>query len=117
MIEQGDLFWLNLSKPTGSEPGFRRPVVVVQSNMFNKSMIKTAVVCALTTNLRRGEAPGNVRLNKGEAGLKQESVVNVSKIFTVDKSHLNEKIGTLSAKRLVQIVKGIELVVRPFAGV
>ncbi len=113
MIEQGDLFWLSLSKPTGSEPGFRRPVVVVQSDMFNRSKIKTVVVCALTTNLSRGEAPGNVRLNKGEAGLKQESVVNVSQVFTVDRSHLKEKIGTISPKRIIQIVKGIELVIRP----
>ncbi|MBX9879581.1 MAG: type II toxin-antitoxin system PemK/MazF family toxin [Candidatus Obscuribacterales bacterium] len=113
MIEQGDLFWLNLAKPTGSEPGFRRPVVVVQNGMFNRSKIRTAVVCALTTNMSLGEAPGNVRLNKGEAGLKQESVVNVSQIFTVDRSHLKEKIGTISPRRVVEIIKGIELVIRP----
>lgn len=112
-IAQGDLFWLSLSKPTGSEPGLRRPVVVVQSDMFNRSKIRTTVVCAITTNLSRSEAPGNVRLNKGEAGLKQVSVVNVSQIFTVDKGHLKDKLGRVSAKRVIQIIKGIELVMHP----
>ena len=69
MIRQGDIYWLDLGSPKGSEPGFRHPHVVIQNDVFNASRINTVVVCALTTNLRRAQAPGNVILNKGEANL------------------------------------------------
>jgi mRNA interferase MazF len=113
VINQGDVFWIDLGEPSGSEPGYRHPHVVIQNNVFNRSRISTAVVCALTSNLRRAEVPGNVLLEKGEANLPQQSVVNVSQIFTVDKRDLEEKIGMLSRRRIRQIVDGVRLVIEP----
>lgn len=113
MIRQGDIYWVDLGPPTGSGPGYRHPHVVIQNNVFNRSRINTAMVCALTSNVKRGDAPGNVVLNKGEGNLKKQSVVNVSQVFTVDKSQLVEKIGTLSADRVREILEGLLLVVEP----
>ena len=103
VIQQGDIFWIELDEPSGSEPGYRHPHVVIQNNVFNRSRINTVVVCALTSNLRRATAPGNVLLAPGEANLPRQSVVNVSQIFTVDKSQLSDKIGALSARRVRDI--------------
>ena len=113
VINQGDVFWIDLGDPSGSSPGYRHPHVVVQNNVFNKSRINTVVVCVLTSNLKRAEAPGNILLEQGEANLSKQSVVNVSQIFTVDKRDLDEKIGTLSAKRIHQVLAGINLVLEP----
>ncbi len=112
-IDQGDVFWVDLGEPTGSAPGYRHPHVVIQNNVFNRSRINTVVVCALTSNLRRAGVPGNVLLDEGEAGLPRRSVVNVSQVFTVDKSQLGEKIGTLSAARVREILDGLRLVTEP----
>ena len=113
VINQGDLFWVDLGEPSGSEPGYRHPHIVIQNNVFNRSRINTVVVCALTSNLARAEAPGNVLLEVGEANLCRPSVVNVSQIFTVDKRDLTEKIGSLSRKRVVQILDGVRLLTEP----
>jgi mRNA interferase MazF len=113
VINQGDLFWVDLGDPAGSEPGYRHPHVVIQNNVFNRSRINTVIVCALTSNVRRAKAPGNVLLDKGEASLPKQSVVNVSQIFTVDKRDLGERIGTLSQGRVRQILDGIRLVLEP----
>ena len=113
VIRQGDVYWVDLGEPSGSEPGYRHPCVVVQNDVFNQSRIRTVVVCALTSNLKRAEAPGNVLLEKGEANLPKQSVVNVSQIFTVDKTQLGEYIGTLSPRRVRQILAGVLLVVTP----
>jgi len=113
VIRQGDVFWVDLGEPAGSEPGYPHPHVVVQNNIFNQSRINTAVVCALTSNLRRGQAPGNVTLRKGEANLPKRSVVNISQLYTVDKRALTEKIGTLSQDRINEIVSGIRLLIEP----
>lgn len=113
VIRQGEIYWIDLDDPSGSGPGFRHPHVVIQNNLFNRSRINTAVVCAITSNLKRAEAPGNVLLDSGEANLPKRSVVNVSQIFTVDKRALDEKIGTLSAARIQQIMDGIRLVLEP----
>ena len=101
-----------MGAPSGSGPGFLRPYVVVQNNVFNKSRIGT-VVCGLTSNLRRAEARGNVLLEEGEAGLPKRSVVNVSQLYTVDKHDLIEKIGSLSPDSLQEVVHGIQLLVEP----
>jgi len=87
--------------------------VVIQNNVFNRSRIRTVVVCALTSNLKRAAAPGNVLLERGEANLPKQSVVNVSQIFTVDKSDLGEKVGTLSSQRVQEILDGIRLLTEP----
>jgi mRNA interferase MazF len=113
MIRQGDIYWIDLDDPKGSGPGYRHPHVVVQNNIFNGSRIGTVVVCALTSNLKRADAPGNVLLKKGEANLKKDSVVNISQLVTVDKADLLEKIGALSPARVREIVAGICLLIEP----
>lgn len=113
VIKQGEIYWVDLSDPRGSEPGFRHPHVVIQNNLFNTSQINTVVVCSLTSNLRRGKAPGNVQLRKGEANLPKKSVVNISQVFTVNKSDLTEKIGQVSEKRILEILDGIKLLTEP----
>ena len=113
VIRQGEIYWIELEEPVGSGPGYRHPHVVIQNNLFNWSRIRTVVVCALTSNLMRGEAPGNVVLENGEGGLTRQSVVVVSQVFTVDKSQLCEYIGTLSGPRVRQILEGVNLVLEP----
>lgn len=113
VINQGDIFWIDLDEPLGSEPGYRRPHVVIQNNVFNRSRISTVVVCILTSNLRRAAAPGNVLIEAGEADLLEPSVVNVSQIFTVNKPQLVEKIGTISLERVRQIIEGVRLLTEP----
>ncbi|WP_420640648.1 type II toxin-antitoxin system PemK/MazF family toxin [Candidatus Leptofilum sp.] len=113
VINQGDVFWLFTGLPSRSEPGFRRPHVVIQNNVFNHSQINTTVVCAITSNLYRAQVPGNVRLYKGEANLPKSSVVNISQLLTVDKLTLTEKIGTLSKDRVLQILAGLQLLTEP----
>lgn len=113
VINQGDVYWIYLREPLGSEPGYRHPHVVIQNNLFNHSQIGTIVVCALTSNLKRASAPGNILLNLGEANISKPSVVNVSQILTVDKSQLGEYIGSLSARRVRQVLDGLKLVLEP----
>lgn len=113
VINQGDIYWTELGEPAGSGPGYKHPHVVVQNNLFNRSQIRTVLVCPLTTNLRRATAPGNVILDKKESHLPKQSVVNVSQVFTVDKSQLDEYVGTLSNKRIAEILNGIKLVMEP----
>jgi mRNA interferase MazF len=113
VIRQGDVYWIDLGYPSGSSPGYKHPHVVVQNNIYNKSLIKTAIVCAITSNMKRASAPGNVQLRKGEGNLSKDCVVNISQILTVDKSELIEKIGTLSQSRILQIIRGIEQLLSP----
>ena len=113
MISQGDLFWVDLGEPSGSRPGFRRPFVVVQNDVFNSSRLTTVIVCALTSNLRRAEAPGNVLLAKGEGRLSKDSVVNVTQLFTIDKAELTNRIGRLGRNRVAEVLRGIRLVLDP----
>ena len=113
MIRQGDVYWFDFGKPSGSGPGFLRPCVVMQNDAFNESAINTVVVCALTTNLRRARIPGNVLLDEGEADLPERSVVMVSQLFTVDKEDLMDKIGTLSTEHVRQIFEGIYHLLTP----
>ncbi len=113
VVNQGDVFWIDFREPSGSEPEYRHPHVVIQNNVFNRSRINTVVVCALTSNLKRAKAPGNVLLDKGEASLPRKSVVNISQIFTVNKSDLAEKIGSLSRSSFYQVLEGIQLLIEP----
>jgi mRNA interferase MazF len=107
MIRQGEVHWVDFGNPKGSEPGFRRPCVIVQNDAFNASRISTVVVAAITANLRLGEAFGNVTLRKGEAGLRSRSVVNISQITTVDRDMLDGRLGKLSRRRLGQVLDGV----------
>lgn len=113
VIHQGDVYWIDLGEPEGSEPGYTRPFVVIQNNVFNLSRLNTVIVCAITSNLKRAASPGNVLLEEGEANLSKASVVLVTQVFTVDKEQLGEYVGTLSKKRVRQILNGEELVTEP----
>jgi mRNA interferase MazF len=113
VIKQGEIYWVDLGDPRGSEPAFRHPHIVIQNNLFNSSRLNTVVVCTLTSNLKRADAPGNVLLPKGEANLLKQSVVNITQIFTVNKSDLEEKIGKVSEARLGEILDGIKLLTEP----
>ena len=113
VVEQGDVFWVELGDPSGSGPGYRHPHVVIQNNVFNQSRIRTVVVCAITSNVRLAAAPGNVRLPRGEANLPKASVVNVSQLYTVDRTDLVEKIGSLAPARMDQVLEGVRLLIEP----
>jgi mRNA interferase MazF len=113
VIRQGEVYWVDLGRPSGSGPGFRHPHVVIQNDLFNRSAIGTVIVCALTSNLARAASPGNVPLGNGEANLPRRSVVNVSQVFTVDKAALVKRIGNVSAERLGQILDGVRLLTEP----
>jgi mRNA interferase MazF len=113
VIEQGEIYWVDLGQPSGSEPGYRHPHVVIQNNVFNASKINTVVICALTSNIRRAQAPGNVVLRKGEANLPNQSVINISQIYTVNKEDLVDKIGKVSENRVNEILEGIKLLTEP----
>lgn len=115
VINQGDIYWLDFETPRGSEPAYRHPVVVIQSDLFNHTQIKTVVVCELTSNLKYAKAPGNVLLNKGEANLPKQSVVNVTQIYTANKIELLDYLGSLSPKRVREILKGLLLLLEPRA--
>ncbi len=113
MIRQGDVFWLDLETPRGSEPGYRRPCVVVQNDLLNRSRLYTVVVCAITSNLKRAEVPGNVVLEEGEGGLPKSSVVMATQIFTVDREYFSEPIGVIPRERLESVLAGIRFVIEP----
>lgn len=109
-MERGDIWWANLPEPIGSTPGYRRPVLVVQSNSFNHSRINTVVIAVITRNLELAKAPGNVFLSTRSSGLPKDSVVNVSQILTLDKSFLTYYVHSLSAKKIGQVENGLRLV-------
>ena len=111
-VNQGDIYWVPLKEPGGSEPGYIHPHVVIQENVINRSRIHTVVVCALTTNLKRAKAPGNVLLETGEANLPKQSVVVVSQVSTVEKTQLGEYIGSLTPQRVTQILAGMRFLQR-----
>jgi mRNA interferase MazF len=107
---RGEIWWAKLPIPSSSEPGYKRPLVIVQSDAFNQSRINTVIAAVVTSNLRLSEAPGNVPLSKKDANLPKKSVVNVSQLITVDKSYLTEKAGELSPEKLKELEAGIRLV-------
>ncbi|HEY2901358.1 MAG TPA: type II toxin-antitoxin system PemK/MazF family toxin [Polyangia bacterium] len=107
---QGDVYWADLGGPKGSEPGYRRPVVVVQADALNRSRLATAVCVALTSNLKWAEAPGNVHLPASATGLPKDSVANLSQIVTLDKTELSERVGNLSRAKLELVLSGIDVV-------
>ena len=113
VVQQGDIFWVELEEPKGSGPGYRHPYVIVQNDVFNSSRINTTIGTALTSNLSRADIPANVRVKKGEANLPKASVVTATQIVTIDKSDLKEKIGRLSRDRVREILDGLQLVTEP----
>jgi mRNA interferase MazF len=112
-VEQGDVYWIDLRIELGALAAGRRPYVVVQNDLTNRTGLATAIVCAVTTNMRRALFPGNVIMEAGEGGLKQRSVANVSQLVTVDRSMLVSKLGKLSDARVREIVRGVRLLIEP----
>ena len=110
MIAQGEVWWADLGDPAGSEPGFRRPVVVVQGDAFNASSLRSVICVALTSNLRWADAPGNVLLPARATGLPKPSVANVSQVVTLDRGALTERAGRLSASNFELVLGGIDVV-------
>ena len=109
-MRRGEIWWAALGQPSGSAPGYRRPVLILQTNDFNESRIHTVVVVALTSNLGLAQAPGNVLCRRKDTGLSRSSVVNVSQIATIDKQALLKRAGALSVPKLARVEAGLRLV-------
>jgi len=109
-VYRGEIWWASLPEPTGSEPGYRRPVLIVQDNAFNQSLIQTVIVVVITSNLDLAQAPGNVILPRKATGLPRDSVVNVSQVVTIDKAFLSERVGSLSDDIQEAVDQGLRLV-------
>jgi mRNA interferase MazF len=110
VIAQGEVWWADLGEPIGSEPGFRRPVLVVQGDSLNRSRIATSVCIPLTSNLKWGDAPGNVVLKAKSTGLPKDSVANLSQIVALDKTALTERAGRISKRQLQLVFAGLDIV-------
>jgi mRNA interferase MazF len=110
VISQGEIWWADIPPPAGSEPGFRRPVVVVQGDALNRSRIATVVCVPLTSNLKWADAPGNVLLAARSTSLPKDSVANVSQIVVLDRTFLTERVGKLSAAKVELLLSGIDVV-------
>lgn len=108
-MKRGEVWWATLPPPGGSGPGFRRPVLIIQSDPFNDSRISTAIVAVITSNLALAEAPGNVRTGRNDSGLAKPSVVNVSQVLTLDKSLLTERVRALPGAVMTRVDHGLRL--------
>ncbi len=109
-MKRGEVWWADMPEPSASEPGFCRPVLIIQSDEFNRSRINTIVAAAITSNTKLGVAPGNVTLTKKSIGLNRESVINVSQLITLDRSFLNDRVGNISATKMQEVDEGVRLV-------
>ena len=110
VVERGDVWWADLGEPEGSEPGFRRPVLVVQADAFNRSRLQTVIAVVMTSNLHLIDAPGNVLMPARATGLPRDSVANVSQVVTIDRDSLTEKIERLRGRLLKDVDDGLRLV-------
>lgn len=108
-LARGDVWWADLLEPRGSEPGYRRPLLIVQNDAFNRSRLRTTIAVVLTSKLRLLEAPGNVLVTARASGLPRDSVANVSQLITVDRTVLTERVGRLPASLLDQVADGLRL--------
>ena len=107
---RGEIWWADLPEPRGSEPGYRRPVLIIQADPFNRSRIQTVIVAVITSNLNLADAPGNVFLPSSDSGLPKDSVVNVSQLLTLDKSFLTASVGKISNRSQSEVDLGLKLV-------
>lgn len=110
VIERGEIWWASLLEPVDSSPGLPRPVLVIQSDKFNRSRISTVVIAIITTNLKLADAEGNVLLTTRQSHLPKDSTVNISQLFTIDKSLLRDYVGALPAKKMEQVDNGLRLI-------
>ena len=109
-MQRGEIWWASLREPAGSEPGYRRPVLIVQADDFNRSSIRTVICASVTSNLTLAVAPGNVQLSPRTSGLPKPSVVNVSQLISVDRTRLTERVKSLDAQSMRQVDEGLRLV-------
>jgi mRNA interferase MazF len=109
-VQRGEIWWADLPEPRRSEPGFRRPVLVIQADPFNRSRIQTVLVAVITSTLDLADAPGNVLIRSGVSGLPRDSVVNVSQIVTLDRRFLTEQVGTLPVRVQASVDAGLRLI-------
>jgi mRNA interferase MazF len=109
-LRRGAIWWADLAEPLGSEPGYRRPVLIVQDDRFNESNLATVIVLALTSNLKYGMMPGNVLLTRGQSGLAKDSIANATQLITIDKRWLDEYVGDAPASAMRQIEHGLRTV-------
>lgn len=109
-MQRGEIWWAELPVPKGSGPGYRRPVLIVQADAFNRSRISTVVAAVISLNLRLADAPGNVLLSRRQSGLPKDSVVNISQLLTLDRKYLSERAGNLSPKHMAVVDDGLKLV-------
>lgn len=109
-MRRGDIYWADLGTPTGSAPPKRRPVLIVQADSFNASLIGTVVAAVVTTNQQLAAAPGNVAVSKRDSKLPKDSVVNVSQIVTLDKTMLGKRVSSLTTERMTEVSAGLRLV-------
>ena len=112
VVKRGEIWWADLPEPTGSEPGYRRPVLIIQADDFNRSQIATVIALAITSNTKLANAPGNVLLSKKQTGLSKTSVANISQAITIDKNFLTEKTGCLDSKTFKKIESGLRLILK-----
>ncbi len=110
VIRRGQVWWTDLGVPRGASPGFQRPAIVVQANGFNRTDIDSVIVAISTTNLRLARMPGNVPISPGVGGLREDSVINITQLFTVDKNDLIELLGSVPNTLMEQIDEGLRLV-------
>ncbi len=108
-MKRGEIWWAALPPPSGSGPGFRRPVLVIQSDPFNDSRISTAIIAVITSNLALADAPGNVRVSRRDSGLAKPSVVNVSQVMTIDKAFLKDRVRALPPAAMMPVDEGLRL--------
>ena len=117
VVERGDVWWADLGEPEGSGPGFRRPVLIVQADAFNRSQLQTVIAVVLTSNLRLVDAPGNVLMPAKATDLPKDSVANVSQVITVDREFLTEKVGRLRGQLLKDVDNGLRFGLSPIASI
>ena len=109
-MKRGEIWWASMGEPRGSEPGYSRPVIIISSNEFNRSLIQTVIVVVVTSNLRLVDAPGNFKITQKQSNLNKDSVVNVSQLITLDKTFLTEQVGKLNSKQISCLNEGVRLV-------
>jgi mRNA interferase MazF len=108
-MNRGELWWADVPEPRGSEPGFRRPVPVIQADGLSRSRLRTVICAALASNTRLAEIPGNVLLNAKDSNLSRDSVINVTQIITLDRSYLAECVGTVTGAVMRKVEEGLML--------
>lgn len=110
VIQRGEIWWASLPEPAGAEPGYRRPILIVQSDDFNLSHISTVIAVTITSNVRLAQAPGNIFLARYLTGLPKDSVANISQIVTVDKNFITEQVGVLPSDIMEKVEERLRLV-------